>query len=43
MRNWIKGTGYDPETKAPIPQDVVDTTAAKYIEAYEILTGKKFE
>lgn len=43
MRNWIKGTGYDPETKAPIPQDVIDTTSAKYIEAYEILTGKKFE
>lgn len=43
MRNWIKGTGYDPETKDPIPQDVIDTTSAKYIEAYEILTGKKFE
>ena len=42
MRNWIKGTGYDPETKDPIPQDVIDTTASKYIEAYEILTGKKF-
>ena len=42
MRNWIKGTGYDPETKDPIPHDVIDTTASKYIEAYEILTGKKF-
>ena len=42
MRNWIKGTGYDPETKDPIPQDVIDTTASKYLEAYEILTGKKF-
>ena len=42
MRNWIKGTGYDPEAKDPIPQDVIDTTASKYIEAYEILTGKKF-
>ena len=42
MRNWIKSTGYDPETKDPIPQDVIDTTASKYIEAYEILTGKKF-
>lgn len=42
MRNWIKSTGYDPETKDPIPQDVIDTTSAKYVEAYEILTGKKF-
>ncbi|MCX4302614.1 MAG: phosphoribosylaminoimidazolesuccinocarboxamide synthase [Clostridia bacterium] len=42
MRDWIKSSGYDPETKAPIPQDVIDTTSAKYIEAYEILTNKKF-
>jgi len=42
MRNWIKSSGYDPETKAPIPEDVINTTSAKYIEAYEILTGKKF-
>lgn len=42
MRNWIKSSGYDPETKAPIPEDVINTTASKYIEAYEILTGKKF-
>lgn len=42
MRNWIKSSGYDPETKAPIPEDVINTTANKYIEAYEILTGKKF-
>lgn len=43
MRDWIKSSGYDPETKAPIPQDVIDTTSAKYIEAYEILTNKKFQ
>lgn len=42
MRNWIKSSGYNPETKAPIPEDVINTTASKYIEAYEILTGKKF-
>lgn len=42
MRNWIKSSGYAPETKAPIPEDVINTTASKYIEAYEILTGKKF-
>lgn len=43
MRDWIKSSGYNPETKAPIPQDVIDTTSAKYIEAYEILTNKKFD
>lgn len=42
MRDWIKSSGYDPETKAPIPEDVINTTSSKYIEAYELLTGKKF-
>lgn len=42
LRDWIKSSGYDPETKAPIPDDVINTTSAKYIEAYELLTGKKF-
>lgn len=42
LRDWIKSSGYDPETKAPIPDDVINTTYAKYIEAYELLTGKKF-
>ena len=42
IRDWIKSTGYDPESGTPIPNDVIDTTAKKYIEAYEILTGKKF-
>lgn len=42
MRNWIKSSGYDPESKAPIPEDVISTTSNKYIEAYEILTNKKF-
>lgn len=42
IRNWIKSTGYDPESGTPIPDDVIQTTANKYIEAYEVLTGKKF-
>ncbi len=42
IRDWIKSTGYDPESGTPIPNDVIDTTSKKYIEAYEILTGKKF-
>ena len=43
MRDWIKSTGYDPESGMPIPQDVIDTTVKKYEEAYELITGKKFE
>lgn len=42
LRDWIKSSGYDPKTKSPIPDDVINTTSAKYIEAYELLTGKKF-
>ena len=42
MRDWIKSTGYDPESGTSIPDDVINTTAKKYIEAYEVLTGKKF-
>lgn len=42
MRDWIKSSGYDPETKAPIPDDVIKTTESKYIEAYELITGKEF-
>ncbi len=43
LRDWIKSSGYDPESGIPIPDDVIQTTSNKYIEAYEILTGKKFE
>lgn len=42
IRDWIKSTGYNPESGTPIPDDVIDTTAQKYVEAYEVLTGKKF-
>lgn len=42
IRDWIKSTGYDPESGTPIPEDVIATTSAKYVEAYETLTGKKF-
>ncbi len=40
LRDWIKSTGYDPESGTPIPEDVIRTTSEKYIEAYKILTGR---
>lgn len=43
MRDWLKETAWDATNPTPIPEDVVLTTRAKYIEAYEMLTGKKFE
>ena len=42
IRDWIKSTGYDPESGTPIPNDVIDVTVNKYKEAYQILTGKNF-
>lgn len=42
IRDWIKSTGYDPESGTPIPDDVIDVTVNKYKEAYQILTGKIF-
>lgn len=42
IRDWIKSTGYEPESGNPIPDDVIDVTVNKYKEAYEILTGKFF-
>lgn len=42
IRDWIKSTGYHPESGTPIPDDVINTTVNKYKEAYKILTGKDF-
>lgn len=42
IRDWIKSTGYDPESGTPIPDDVIATTVNKYKEAYKILTGKDY-
>ncbi len=42
IRDWIKSTGYNPESGAPIPDDVINVTVNKYKEAYKLLTGKNF-
>ncbi|MFD4714883.1 phosphoribosylaminoimidazolesuccinocarboxamide synthase [Streptomyces sp. NPDC056637] len=44
VRNWLTGpeSGWDRKSEQPppaLPQQVVDATRAKYIEAYERLTG----
>lgn len=42
LRDWLKETNWDAQNPTPIPDDVVQTTRAKYIEAYEKITGNKF-
>jgi phosphoribosylaminoimidazole-succinocarboxamide synthase len=37
---WDKNSGQAPP---PLPQDIIDKTRTKYIEAYELLTGKTFK
>ena len=44
VRDWASSTGWDRNPPAPaIPDDVVQRTREKYIEAYERITGKPFE
>lgn len=38
VRDWLKA---NPDSNYDLPQDVIDKTIAKYLEAYELLTGKK--
>ena len=44
VRDWLETTGWDKDSPPPtLPEDVVAKTRAKYVEAYEKLTGRKFE
>ena len=47
VRNWLTGpeSGWDRDgdkPPPPLPPDVVDATRARYIEAYERISGRKF-
>lgn len=43
VRDWLEASGWDKTPPAPsLPEDVIAVTAEKYIEAYELLTGKAF-
>jgi phosphoribosylaminoimidazole-succinocarboxamide synthase len=42
VRDWLESTGWDKNSPPPeLPEDVVMKTRAKYLEAYEHLTGRK--
>lgn len=44
VRDWLETTGWDKNSPPPeLPPDVVSRTRAKYVEAYERLTGRAFE
>ncbi len=44
VRNYLEEIGFDKSGDGvELPDEIVAKTSAKYIEAYEVLTGKKFE
>jgi phosphoribosylaminoimidazole-succinocarboxamide synthase len=44
VRDWASSTGWDKAPPAPaVPDDVVAGTRAKYVEAYELVTGEPFD
>ena len=44
VRDWLDDTGWDHAPPGPdLPADVVANTRAKYVEAYERVTGRSFE
>jgi phosphoribosylaminoimidazole-succinocarboxamide synthase len=43
VRDWLEGQGWDRTPPAPeLPRDVVDGTRARYVEAFERITGASF-
>jgi phosphoribosylaminoimidazole-succinocarboxamide synthase len=44
VRDWAAGSGWDKTPPAPeLPDDVVDGTRSRYVEAYERIAGEPFE
>jgi phosphoribosylaminoimidazole-succinocarboxamide synthase len=43
VRDYLSGTGWDKNSDPPhLPENVIEETKSKYIEAYEKITGEKF-
>jgi phosphoribosylaminoimidazole-succinocarboxamide synthase len=44
VRDWASSSGWDKSPPAPeVPADVVEGTRARYVEAYEKITGEPFD
>ena len=43
VRDWLVNSGWDRKSPPPeLPDDVVEKTQARYVDAYELITGRKF-
>jgi phosphoribosylaminoimidazole-succinocarboxamide synthase len=44
LRDWLDATDWDRTPPAPdLPPEIVEETSARYVEAYERVTGESFE
>jgi phosphoribosylaminoimidazole-succinocarboxamide synthase len=44
VRDWAAGSGWDKTPPAPaLPDDVVEGTRSRYVDAYERITGERFD
>lgn len=44
IRDYLESTGWDKNPPAPqLPQDIVDKTRDRYLEAYRLITGNELE
>lgn len=44
VRDWLEASGWDKTPPAPVlPAEVIEATSKKYIQAYELITGRTFE
>jgi phosphoribosylaminoimidazole-succinocarboxamide synthase len=44
VRDYYLGTGWDHTPPAPrLPAEVIEGTRARYVEAYELVTGRSFD
>lgn len=43
VRDWLEESGWDKKPPAPrLPREVIEATSQKYIQAYELITGRAF-
>ncbi len=43
VRDWLEASGWDKSSPPPVlPDDIVAKTREKYVDAYEIITGRAF-
>ena len=44
VRDWLDGQGWDHEPPAPpLPDEIIEKTRERYIDAYRLLTGKNLK